>query len=86
MSERQPKPGKFVDPEKAFIVHPDMVDFFTSYGERGMTFEDVKKMRDWLTSNNEPYWNTDHDAEMLETAEERTRIAAAQGWKFHYKK
>jgi hypothetical protein len=72
MSERQPRPGKYADTDKTFTVHEDMVTFFTNYGERGMTFEDVRAMRNWLTGQGEPYHNTDHDAEMAETAEERT--------------
>jgi hypothetical protein len=80
MSERH-RPGKFLDTRKAFTVHPDMQTFFEQYGQ-GMTFEEVRKLRDEMLANGEPYWQTDHDPEMKETAEERTKVAAARGWRW----
>ena len=78
--ERKPKPGKWLDSTKAFVVHPDiqyaLMNYHPDYGFKGV-FRD----RDKAVEAGEVYWETDHDAEMRETAYERSRRA---DFKFKY--
>lgn len=77
------KERKYVDPEKAFIVHPDIADAFTEYDGDPDHFKKVFKERDEAIANGEYYWNTEHDVEMAETA----RIRSQQpGWEYPVRK
>lgn len=64
--------GQYVDPERVFVVHADMLDAFKSYDGTNSSFNAVFAARRELTASGEPYWNTDHDIEMTETAFENT--------------
>jgi len=67
------KPGKWVDDDKAFVVHPDMRDALMDYHPDRNSFKDAFDARNKAVENGEVYWNTDHDDEMKSTAEERTK-------------
>lgn len=73
---------KWVDPDKAFVIHPDMQDALMNYDGTGRTIREVFDERDRRVADGETYHNDLHDEEMLETAEERTKLAAAKGWKY----
>jgi hypothetical protein len=85
MKEKPPRPGKYVDTDKAFVVHPDVIDAHLNYTGDNSSFSDIFNERKKTRADGEPYWNTDHDAEMKLTAEERTLVAAALGWRFKRK-
>lgn len=72
-----------IDPYNHFVVHPDVIEAMHEYPMlKGQAFENMGAKRDELLSQGIAYWNTDHDAEMYETAVERTILAESQGW--HY--
>lgn len=73
---------RYRDPKKEFVVHPDMIDAFKSYNGDKDHFEKAFEKRRELTAKGEPYWNTDHDVEMKETAEERSKNPL---WRFSRK-
>lgn len=69
----KPKRGKrFVDPNKVFVVHPDMGFALKNYNGDRETISKVFKERDELVEKGEKYWNDLHDQEFLETAWERS--------------
>lgn len=84
MSEKH----KWVDPEKAFVVHPDMGRALRDYRPDGDSLGEVFEWRDQMASSGEEYWNTDHDDEMRETAENRSKDAGiiTSGWRFPSRK
>lgn len=70
-----------------FVVHGDNVEALKAY--RAGDKEAFKKMgakRDELHDAGLPYWNTDHDDEMTQTADERTHNAVIGGWQFRRRK
>lgn len=71
------KEGKYVDPEKAFVVHPDITRAFLGYDGTDGYFKQVFEERDQKILSGEYYWNTDHDTQMAQTARERSQDAAA---------
>lgn len=75
------KKGKLADPKKEFVIHPDMVEVFQEYrkGDK-QAFNKMGKKRQEKLDQGETYWNTDHDAEMLQTAKERTDNVTVLGW------
>jgi hypothetical protein len=77
------KERKYVDQDKAFVVHPDITEAFTSYDGSPDHFKKTFDHRDQLISDGEYYWNTDHDVEMTETAEIRSK---QPGWEYPGKK
>ena len=81
MSEHGPKPGKWVDTKKAFVVHPDMQEALMNYNPSRSSFKDCFNARDEAVEAGEEYWETDHDVEMAETARERSRHPE---FKFNY--
>lgn len=78
------KPNKYVDPDKAFVVHPDITETFMGYDGTGDYFKKVFADRDERVKNGEYYWNTDHDDQFRQTAHERSIDAdmIAGGWTF----
>lgn len=78
------RPNKYVDPDKAFVVHPDITEAFMGYDGTGDYFKKVFADRDERVRNGEYYWNTDHDEQFRETARVRTMDAdmIAGGWTF----
>lgn len=73
--------GSLVDPTEKFVVHPDMVEGLKRY-RKGDKYAIAKVMsaREPLKEHGDVYWNPDHDAEMKETAVERTLNALNNGW------
>lgn len=71
--EGAPKPGKWLDPEKAFVVHPDIQEALMNYDPSRDSFKEVFNERDRQAAEGEIYWNDDHDAEMADTARNRSR-------------
>jgi len=65
------KEGKKYAKNEDFVIHPDIRDATKNYNGKD-TFKDAFAKRDELLEGGEPFWNTDHDEEMLETARERT--------------
>ena len=79
--------GDLVDPSEEFVVHPDMIGTIKSYRNGNKkAFQEMGVQRDIKLQHGEIYWNPDHDEEMKETAEERTKSASARGWKWPEKK
>lgn len=78
------KQGKFVDPERAFVVHPDITRAFLGYDGTDDYFKKIFHDRDERVKNGEYYWNTDHDEQFARTARERSIDAdmIAGGWTF----
>jgi hypothetical protein len=75
--------GVRIDPESNFVVHPDVIVAMHEYGAlKGQAFENMASARNQMIEEGIDYWNTDHDAEMYETAVERTNQAVCNGW--HY--
>lgn len=64
---------RYIDPEKKFCVHPDMLDAFQNYNGTDDSFKKVFRERDEKTRSGELFWNPDHDVEMRETAIERSK-------------
>ena len=78
--------GQFVN-DIDFVVHPDIERATKQYRKGNKhSYIDMARDRNNLIQEGEVYWNTDHDAEMLETAHERTLAAAILGWIFPQKK
>ena len=79
--------GDTVDPEKEFVVHPDNIRALKEYraGNKD-AYNELMDERSEKTKRGEPYWSTDHDIEMAQTAEERTNNEVAKGKKFTKKK
>lgn len=70
-------------PENAFVLHPDNEIARQLYATLGNeAYDQMMAHRDELLAQGEPYWNPDHDAEMLQTAAENTILAESQGWSF----
>ncbi len=65
------KPGKWTA-LTSFVVHRDMQEALMNY-RPGNGFQDVFDRRNELVAQGIKYWNTDHDAEMRETAYNNTR-------------
>lgn len=79
--------GTLADPNKKFVIHPDMLRGFFEYRKGNKkAIQQVMERRKPLKEKKEVYWNTDHDAEMAETAVERTQNAISLGWIFKRKK
>ena len=76
--------NKWVDPKKGFIIHPDIQEGLRNYQPGSGGIKAVFEARDEAVASGEEYWNTDHDAEMAQTARERSQDAGkiAQGWEF----
>lgn len=64
---------RWIDPEKKFVIHPDMLEAFRGYDGKKDAFKETFEARDEAVKRGEIYWNTDHDSEMKSTAEERSR-------------
>lgn len=77
----------FADPKTEFVVHEDMIDVFKKYrnGDK-KAFQKMSEERTAKLQSGIIYWNPDHDEEMLETAQERTKKATLLGWIFPPKK
>lgn len=71
--EGSPKPKKWLDPDKAFVVHPDMQEAMMDYNPSRDSFKEVFEARDEAVEDGEVYWNDDHDDEMAETARNRSK-------------
>jgi hypothetical protein len=82
------KQGKYVDPERAFVVHPDITRAFLGYDGTEDYFKKVFQERDERVLNGEYYWNTDHDEQFARTARERSQDAEliSLGWSFPERK
>ncbi|WP_438980239.1 HNH endonuclease [Polynucleobacter sp.] len=80
--------GKYVDPEKAFVVHPDITQAFMGYNGKDDYFKTVFEERNEKLLRGEVYWNTDHDKQLSETARDNSIDAGliALGWMFHERK
>lgn len=79
--------GSLVDTHKEFVVHPDTVEAAKEYRAGNKSaYIDMAKKRDVIYQAGEPYWNTDHDVEMQETANENTDNAVGTGWRFRARK
>jgi hypothetical protein len=79
--------GTMVDPTQDFVVHPDVIDAVNAYrGGVKNAFELMAQARNEVLGQGEIYHNPDHDAEMAETALERTLNAVAAGWRFTFGK
>ena len=73
--------GKLADPNKKFMVHPDMLQGFAEYRKGNKkAIQEVMVRRKPLKEHGEIYWSTDHDEEMAQTAVERTLNALNLGW------
>lgn len=69
--------------DKSFTIHPDMLDFYQGYKRGGPTMDDISDARDKKLEDGQPFWNTDHDEELRETAKENTDNAiTGRGWGF----
>lgn len=77
------KERKYVDPNEAFVVHPDVTDGFITYNGDPDHFKKVFRGRNKKLQDGEEYWNSDHDVEMQQTAEERSK---KPGWMFPRRK
>lgn len=79
--------GTLVYDSSSFVIHEDMRQGFEEYrkGDK-KAIQRVMERRKPLKENGEVYWNTDHDAEMAQTAVERTQNAISLGWIFKRKK
>ena len=78
--------GTLVEHGESFVVHPDMVKGFQEYRKgNSNAINEVMERRKPLKEHGEIYWATDHDAEMAETALERTKEAKSRGWKYPYR-
>lgn len=74
---------KYANPETQFVIHPDNVVMYQRYAQVGpQAVQEMRESRDQLAREGKPYHNTDHDAEMTESARERTQVKAAAGWRF----
>lgn len=73
--------NKWVNTDEAFVVHPDSQEWLMHY-QPGRKFGELQEVREDIIDRGEHHHNTDHDEEMLQTAEERTLAAAMLGWKF----
>lgn len=73
--------GQLVDPTTDFVLHPDNITALENY-RQGITtaYQDMFALRNALAEAGETYWNTDHDAEMLEQVKLLTDNVVAQGW------
>lgn len=79
--------GKLVDPKKKFVIHPDMLRGFFEYRKGNKNaIQEVMDRRRPLKENGEIYWSTDHDAELKQTAIERTLNAVNLGWMYKKKR
>lgn len=79
------KPGKWVDPDRSFVIHPDIQEALIDYDGTNNSFASVFAERNRLLKENPNavIHNNLHDVELRETAIERTKTWAAQGKKFH---
>ena len=77
---------KYVDPTKAFVVHPDITEAYLNYDGTPGSFSDVFKDRDARVAAGEDYHNPDHDIEMKQSALMLTMNALMQGWHFPRRK
>jgi hypothetical protein len=66
---------KFVDPNKGFVVHPNVLLAYLTYRGKAEEFEEV--MHQAKEGHNDEY-----DQYMLEIAEQRTIAQAILGWKW----
>lgn len=73
MSERRLKRGKWVDTDKAFVIHPDMQEALMNYRPGGDSIKECFEERKKKIDAGEPYHNSDHDVEMAETARLRSQ-------------
>lgn len=74
---------RWIDTTKVFTVHPDVAKALKKY--KPGSKDSLDKMfedRNQILEQGDEYWNSLHDAEFAETAEENTDIAAARGWRF----
>ena len=77
-----PGGNKYVDDDH-FVIHPDMSYARRTYDGTPRSYAVAMEIRDEMVAEGEPYWNTDHDVEMAETARERTQTASASDWRYH---
>ena len=77
---------RYSNPKKQFVVHPDMIKAYIEYNGSDDSFQKVFDERDRLLGEGKQCHNSDHDAEMLETARERTARAAMSGHKYPRRK
>jgi hypothetical protein len=80
------KEGDKYLPDEEFCVHPDIKETMKNYKGDRRIFGKLFKQRDEQLEGGEPFWNTDHDVEMKETAEQRTLQASMEGWVYPSKK
>ena len=73
MNERHPKKGKWIDTQKKFVIHQDILEGLMHYEPDNNSLKDVFEGRDKMTQEGQEYWNTDHDEEMRQTAEELSK-------------
>lgn len=74
---------KLDDDPQQFVVHPDMAHARRLYRELGKeAYQIAFDHREELLEAGEPYWETDHDLELFETASELTDNAVINGWVF----
>ena len=82
------RPEKWIDPDKEFVVHPDILESFQNYNGSGCSFASTFKARGEVLAHDPDmiYHDDSHDREMEETARERTRVYAAKGNKWPVKR
>jgi hypothetical protein len=81
MTER----GRKVKRDKSFTIHPDVQKWSQDYYPN-KSFQEVNELRNKKLAEGEPIHETDHDAELKETARNNTDNATIRGWKFPYRK
>jgi len=63
---------KFVDADK-FVIHPDQKEWLKNYSGDPRELEAMFRLRSEALQAGVDFWNTDHDAEMKETARDRNK-------------
>lgn len=66
--------NKFIDPDKAFIIHKDQWAWLRNYKGKDTPIDALFREREEKLDEGEPFWNSDHDEEMKETARERNHL------------
>lgn len=70
---------KYIDPDKAFCIHPNVLLAYLRYQGNAGEFERI--MKEAKSGHNDEY-----DDYMRQVAEDRTLAQAILGWQWNYKK
>lgn len=79
MSDEEDKTFKYVDPDLAFVIHPNVLAAFLHYNGDHEAF--LKEMREGKDGHNDEF-----DDYMREIAADRTIAQAILGWEFQKSK